>query len=67
MVSSMKPRQANLRVIEWPEVSCQLQTGNHAGVEGSIVQGEGVNEVQHAICGLYILLQNGGIADLQAC
>ncbi len=61
----MKPRQANLRLIEWPKVSRQLQRGNHAGVEGSSVQGEGVDEVQHAICGLHVLLENGGIAYLQ--
>lgn len=61
----MKPRQAYLRLIERSKVSCQLQRGNHAGVEGSIVQGEGVYEMQHAICGRHILLQNGGIAYLQ--
>ena len=63
----MKPPQANLRVIEWPKVSRQLHRGNHAGVEGSIVQGEGVYEMQHAICGRHILLQNGGVAYLQTC
>ncbi len=62
----MKPRQAHLRLIEWSKVSDHLQRGNHAGVEGSIVQGEGVYEMQHAICGLDILLKNSGIAYLQA-
>ena len=62
----MKPQCTYLRLIKRPKVSCHFQRGNHAGVEGSIVQGEGINEMQHAVCGLDILLKNGGIAYLQA-
>ncbi len=47
-----------LGFIEGTKVPSRLQRGNHAGVESGVAQRKGVDQVQHAIGGVHILLND---------